>query len=252
MLVAVPIVYSSGYTSTPMQNAGSVRNKGWEVQLSYKDRIGNFNFEVSGNFTKVKNEVTSLGGNNDAIYGGDLGSPNNLGYVNKTVVGAPIACFYGWKTAGIMTEADFNGDGSPKVPVFSSGSTYTPGDMKFVDVNGDGVIDDSDRTFIGNPNPDFYYGFNINMEYKGFDLSMFFQGVAGNEIYDVTRYFRYSNVSYSGGWENLNYLSYSNVAKDYFDKVWRPVPDPANPAYRDHWGANLNGTVPLPLSLIHI
>ena len=248
MLVAVPIVYSSGYTSTPMQNAGSVRNKGWEVQLSYKDRIGDFNFELSGNFTKVKNEVTALGGNNDAIYGGNLGSPNNLGYVNKTVVGAPIACFYGWKTAGIMTEADFNEDGSPKVPVFSSGSTYTPGDMKFVDVNGDGVIDDNDRTFIGNPNPDFYYGFNINMEYKGFDLSMFFQGVAGNEIYDVTRYFRYSNVSYSGGWENLNYLSFSNVSEDYFDKVWRPVPDPANPSYRDHWGANLNGTVPLPSS----
>ena len=248
MLVAVPIVYSSGYTSTPMQNAGSVRNKGWEVQLSYKDRIGDFNFELSGNFTKVKNEVTALGGNNDAIYGGNLGSPNNLGYVNKTVVGAPIACFYGWKTAGIMTEADFNEDGSPKVPVFSSGSTYTPGDMKFVDVNGDGVIDDSDRTFIGNPNPDFYYGFNINMEYKGFDLSMFFQGVAGNEIYDVTKYFRYSNVDYNGVWENLNYLSYSNVAKDYFDKVWRPVPDPANPSYRDHWGANLNGTVPLPSS----
>ena len=248
MLVAVPIVYSSGYTSTPMQNAGSVRNKGWEVQLSYKDRIGDFNFELSGNFTKVKNEVTALGGNDDAIYGGNLGSPNNLGYVNKTVVGAPIACFYGWKTAGIMTEADFNEDGSPKVPVFSSGSTYTPGDMKFVDVNGDGVIDDNDRTFIGNPNPDFYYGFNINMEYKGFDLSMFFQGVAGNEIYDVTRYFRYSNVSYSGGWENLNYLSFSNVSEDYFDKVWRPVPDPANPSYRDHWGANLNGTVPLPSS----
>lgn len=248
MLVAVPIVYSSGYTSTPMQNAGSVRNKGWEVQLSYKDRIGDFNFELSGNFTKVKNEVTALGGNNDAIYGGNLGSPNNLGYVNKTVVGAPIGCFYGWKTAGIMTDADFNEDGSPKVPVFSSGSTYTPGDMKFVDVNGDGVIDDSDRTFIGNPNPDFYYGFNINMEYKGFDLSMFFQGVAGNEIYDVTKYFRYSNVAYNGVWENLNYLSYSNVAKDYFDKVWRPVPDPANPSYRDHWGANLNGTVPLPSS----
>ena len=77
---------------------------------------------------------------------------------------------------------------------------------------------------------------------------MFFQGVAGNEIYDVTRYFRYSNVSYSGGWENLNYLSFSNVSEDYFDKVWRPVPDPANPSYRDHWGANLNGTVPLPSS----
>lgn len=247
MLVAVPIVYSAGYTSIPMQNAGSVRNKGWEIQLSYKDRIGNFNFELSGNLTKVKNEVTSLGGNNDAIYGGNLGSPNNLGYVNKTVVGAPIACFYGWKTAGIMTEADFKENGSPKVPVFSSGSTYTPGDMKFVDVNGDGVIDDRDRTFIGNPNPDFYYGFNINMEYKGFDLSMFFQGVAGNEIYDVTRYFRYSNVSYNGAW-GYDYLSYSNVSKDYFDKVWRPVPDPANPAYRDHWGANLGGTVPLPSS----
>ena len=248
MLVAVPIVYSAGYTSTPMQNAGSVRNRGWEFQVSYKDHFGDFSFELSGNLTKVKNEVTALGGNNDAIYGGNLGSPNSLGYVNKTIVGAPIACFYGWKTDGIMSEADFDANGKPIVPVFATGSTYAPGDMKFVDVNRDGKIDDNDRTFIGDQNPDFYYGFNVNMAYKGFDLSMFFQGVAGNEIYDVTRYFRYSQVSYSGGWDNLNYLGYSNVSKDYFDKVWRPTPDPSNPQYRDNWGANPGGTVPMPSS----
>jgi TonB-linked SusC/RagA family outer membrane protein len=248
MLIRVPIVYSSGIGSVPMQNAGSVRNTGYEIQLNYRNQMGNFRYEIGGNFTQVKNEVTSLGQIGEPIYGGNLGAPNNLGYVNKTVVGAPIGCFYGWKTAGIMTENDFNENGSPKVPVYASGSTYKPGDMKFVDINNDGKIDDNDRTFIGTPHPDFFYGFNVNLAYKGFELSTFFQGVYGNQIFDVTKYFRYSTVQYDGNWNVTSYNNYSNVAEDYFDKVWRPAPDSAYPQYRDHWGENLTGTVPLPAS----
>ncbi len=248
MLLAVPIEYSTGIYPYPMQNAGSVDNVGYEVQLSFRDKIGDFRFEVGGNFTQVKNEVTSLGALGEPVYGGNLGNPNNLGYINKTVVGIPIAGYYGWKTDGIMTAEDFDANGKPIVPVFSSGSTYTPGDMKFVDVNGDGIVDDNDKTFIGTPHPDFFFGFNINLAYKNLELTSFFQGVYGNQLYDVTNYFRYSTVAYDGNWGAGTATAYSNVATDYFEKVWRPVPDPANPEYRDYWGANLNGTVPLPSS----
>ena len=65
-----------------------------------------------------------------------------------------------------------------------------------MDINGDGVIDDNDKTIIGNPHPDFFYAFNINLNYKNFDLQMFFQGVQGNEVFNVSKYFLYSNVTY--------------------------------------------------------
>lgn len=248
MLISVPVVYSAGIASAPMQNAGSVRNKGYEVQFSYRDNIGDFGYEIGGNITQVKNEVTSLGAIGEPIYGGNLGSPNDLGYINKTIVGAPIASYFGWKTDGIMTADDFDSNGKPLVPVFASGSTYTPGDMKFVDVNNDGVIDDNDRTFIGTPHPDFFYGFNINLSFKNVELQTFFQGVYGNQLYDVTNYFRYSPVRYDGYWDVNDATQYSNVASDYFDKVWRPEPVASSPEYRDYWGANLTGTVPLPSS----
>lgn len=246
MLIGLPLVYSSGYVSAPLQNAGSIRNLGWEIQINHKNTIGAFKYEIGGNFSRISNKVTALGTKNEPIYGGALGSPNNLGYVNKTVVGAPIACFFGWKTDGIMTSKDFNESGKPIVPVFSSGSTYTPGDMKFKDINLDGIIDDNDKTFIGSPHPDFYYGFNLNLAYKGFDISMFLQGVYGNEIYNVTKYFGYSTTTYAGGWVGNTGMSYSNVRNDYFDKVWRP--EPIKGSYREIYGANLSGTVPLPSS----
>lgn len=245
MLIQVPIVYSAGYSNTPMQNAGSVRNTGFEFQVSYRDTYGDFSYEIGGNISHVKNTVTSLGEYGEPILGGQLTNPNPLGYVNRTVLNAPIGCFYGYKTDGVLTEKDFDSDGNVIVPVVASTKKYNPGDMKFVDINGDNKIDDNDRTFIGSPHPDFYYGLNLAMSYKGFDLSMMFQGVAGNELYNVTKLFQYSSINSSGTFAGSNF---SNVASDYFDKVYRPAVDPANPVYRDNWGANPDGTVPAPSS----
>lgn len=248
MLIAVPIVYSAGWSNTPMQNAGSVRNTGVEFQASYKDRIGDFRYEIGGNISKIKNNITSLGKYGEPILGGNLDNPNNLGYVNRTVLDAPIGCFYGWKTNGIMQPSDFDAQGNPLVPTFASTRKYNPGDMKFADINGDRIIDDNDKTFLGSPHPDFFYGVTINAGYKGFDLSLFFQGVSGNSIYNVTKYFMYSPVQYNGVWPSGGQGNYSNVATDYFDKVYRPAPNPDQPGYRDNWGANPNGTVPAPSS----
>lgn len=247
MLIAVPIVYSAGYSSTPLQNAGSVKNRGFEIQASYRESIGKFNYEINGNLTKVRNTVVSLGSSNEPIAGGNLTGPNPLGYANRTVVGVPIAVYYGYKTAGILTSGDFDEQGTPLVPVFSSSTPFQPGDMKFVDVNKDNKIDENDKTFLGSPHPDFFYGFNINLGYKGIDLQCFFQGVSGNKIYNVMKYFQYSAVNYNGVW-NPSSANYSNVAKDYFDKVYRPEPNPNMPTYRDNWDANIEGTVPAPNS----
>lgn len=234
MLIAVPVVYSAGFLNNPMQNAGDVTNTGVELSLTVRNSIGDFRYEITGNFTKVKNEVTKLGENNEPIYGGSLGSPNPLGYVNKTAVGTPIAMFYGWKTDGVF-QSDAEAASSP---TFKSDVPWKAGDRKYVDINGDGVIDDSDRTYIGSPHPDFYYGFNFRFEYKGFDLSCFWQGVYGNDLYNVLNYFTYTRNSFNG------YIS--NSASDYFDQVWRPSYAGNSNSPRSNYPPNYSGMVPAP------
>jgi len=247
MLIEVPIVYSAGYPNIPFQNAGSVRNTGVELQIGWKDKIGDFNYGISGNVSHVENTVTSLGQYGEPIYGGDLGSPNNLGYVTRTTVGLPIACFYGYKTDGLMQESDFDASGNPIVPVMESTTPYTPGDMKFVDIDGNGKIDDNDRTVIGSPHPDVYYGINVNFGWKGINLDMFFQGSHGNEIFNVMKYFNYSYICYDGS-NNGSWSGGmpSNVNKDYLDRVYRGTDVTG---YRANWGVNTTGDIPKPSSV---
>lgn len=232
MLIAVPLNYYNGFDNgaIPMQNAGSVNNKGFEVQVSWKDQIGKFKYEVGGNISHIRNKVTSLGEANEPIYGGEI---YELGFVNKTEVGLPIGAFYGWKTAGIIQE----GEDISGLPTFQTDYAFSPGDMKFVDINGDGIIDDADKTYLGSPHPSLYYGFNVNLEYYGFDLSLFFQGVYGNKIYNATRYHLYS-------FDNLDNIT--NVTGDYMDVVWRGTPTDPTTSYRSNWAANPGGTVPAP------
>ncbi len=241
MLLEVPIVYSAGWASTPWQNAGSVRNNGFEIQVGWHDRVGDFGYGISGNFSHVRNRVTSLGQYGEPILGGNLKSPNNLGYVTRTVLDAPIGTYYGYISAGIMQVSDFDEAGRPLVPVKQSAYAYNPGDRKYVDINGDGVIDDNDRTTIGNPHPDFYYAFTLNLSYRNLDLQMFFQGVHGNEIFNASKYFLYSNVTYNGSWTSD--YDFSNVASDYFDRVYRPE---NVTGYRGFYGPNPGGDVPTP------
>lgn len=246
MLIEVPIVYSAGFPNTPYQNAGSVRNMGFEILLGWKDQIRDWHYELSGNFSRVKNMVTSLGLQGEPILGGELSAPNNLGYITRTTVGLPIACFYGYKTAGLMQEDDFNEAGKPIVPVMESTTAYAPGDMKFVDINGDGKIDDNDRTVIGSPHPDFYYGFNLSVGWRGLDLSLFFQGTAGNDVFNVMKYFNYSYVSFNGSNNGSWGGEPSNVNRDYLDRVYRSE---GGSDYRSMWGANTHGDVPKPSSV---
>jgi TonB-dependent starch-binding outer membrane protein SusC len=166
MLLRRPIPNSYGYSSNPWFNAGSMKTEGWDFDLAYADNIEGWNFRVSVNGSTYRNEVLSLGAENELV-----------GEVTKTEVGKPINYFYGYQTNGLFqnqTEIDNHAFQN----VYSS-----PGDIRFVDLNGDDVINTDDRTMIGNPFPDLTYGGNIYLEKKGFDLNITGSGVIGNEIY---------------------------------------------------------------------
>jgi len=180
MLVQVPIAYSAGYMSTfPTLNAGSINNKGFEFLVTYRNHIGkNFDYSASANLSSVKNKVLSLGANNQ-LFGASG--------ITCTEVGSSIGQFWGYKTNGLYkTQADLDAD-----------KTFAPkaalGDVRFVNTNKDGSLDSKDMTFIGNPIPDFTYGFSAEAQYRTkfgtFDFSMVWNGSQGNDIYNNTRYY---------------------------------------------------------------
>lgn len=177
MIVAVPIPLYVG-ANPPRVNAGSMENRGLEMALNFRDNISkDLNFELGVNFTRITNEVTSLGGGAPI----NSGNVNKVGDLTRTEVGYEIAYFYGLKTDGI-----FNSQAEVDAHKNSAGGLIQPqakpGDVKFIDLNADGIIDGNDRTYLGSGTPDFLYGFSGSLEYKGIDLRIFFQGVQGNEI----------------------------------------------------------------------
>lgn len=169
-----------------LENLGEIENKGWEFSASWQDqrKESGFSYGVSANLTTIDNKVLSLGrGDNDALY--------EHNSVARTLAGYPIGHFYGYKVKGVyQTYEDI--DTSPANNI----AAVKPGDLKFEDVNGDGVIDNKDRTMIGNPTPDFTYGFSVNLGYKGFDLTAEFMGAYGNEIYRGWGESSYATLNY--------------------------------------------------------
>ncbi|MFC5625446.1 SusC/RagA family TonB-linked outer membrane protein [Algoriphagus winogradskyi] len=173
MILGVPIPPSLGYDGAPVANVGTVKNSGFEITAGYELRSGDFQLGIDGNMGFVTNELTSLGTGN-TIFG-----PNFQGdAMTLTEEGQPIAYFYGWIADGIFQ----SGESTTQQPNASAG------DIKFRDINNDGVIDANDRTNLGHYLPDFTYGLNANASYKGFDFTMFLQGVSGNEIFNNLRY----------------------------------------------------------------
>lgn len=180
MLVVVPIPYHVG-AGAPFVNAGAVENKGVELMLEYRKKEGNFKYNIGFNMAFMSNVVTGLGNGATPISSGSYGTGGGL--ITRTEVGQPIASFYGWVTDGL-----FQNRSEIDAHAFQNADT-APGDIKFKDLNGDKVIDDEDRTFIGNPTPDFTYGITVGASYKDFDFSMFWQGVHGNDVFNaITRY----------------------------------------------------------------
>lgn len=185
MLIAPPTIGSIGTAQIPNQNLGELRNQGLEMELLFRETQGKFSYTVSGNASFIKNEVTKLVDGNfigSRLYG------RSSQELSRTYEGAPIASFYGWRADGLYqsTEEIQSDPNIANDPRKNSGLIQT-GDVKFLDLNDDGVIDESDREIIGNPHPKVVYGLNAQLGYGNFDLSVFFLGNAGFDIYNADR-----------------------------------------------------------------
>lgn len=187
LLVAVPVDPTTGF-STQMKNAGTVENKGVELSLSWNDKIGkDFQYNVGWNMAYNHNEVTEVKSNQTYNNGGKDLLAQNTGYMARFEEGHPIGYFWGYKTEGVMqNEADVQAylDKNCKGNAANSkqGTGIKPGDLKFVDVTGDGVVNDDDKTELGDPHPDVTMGITLGASYKGFDLSVTGFGAFGQQV----------------------------------------------------------------------
>lgn len=187
LLLRVPIPESIGFSSSPLANVGSMRNYGFELALGYNYTGDKFNWRLSGAFDVTRNEVLSLATANATI---DAGANSDFGgfSITRTQEGQPIQSFFGWQVAGIFqsqAEIDALNDKAPGG--FYQNDKTAPGDIKFLDLNGDGQVNADDRDFLGSYIPKFSYGLNWDGNYKNFDFNLFIQGVYGNKIYNGTK-----------------------------------------------------------------
>lgn len=200
----IPILGSLGTTgSSIIGNQATFQNQGFEFLVNWKNNINeDFSYSVSANLSMNNNKVLSVSTGANPIYQA-VGTTGSNNFNTRTVVGQPIGEFYGLKVIGVFQTAD-------EVQAYKKGTTViqpnaVPGDFKFQDVNGDGVIDDKDRVVLGNPNPKYTYGFNTTWNYKVFDLTLDFQGVAGVDVYNANLGLRYGT---------------ENFSQDFYNKRW--------------------------------
>ena len=181
MIIEMPIPSYVG-ESKPFGNVGDMENSGFEFELGYRGHVGDFNYSIKGNASYLHNELKNLGNDTGFLnYGINQFSDGGTRAEN----GQPFPFFYGYKTAGVFqntaeVNAYVNSEGNLIQP------NAIPGDLRFVDMNGDGQITSDDRTNIGNGTPDWTFGLNLGAEYKGFDFNLFLQGVAGVDVFDAT------------------------------------------------------------------
>ncbi|MFY0714937.1 TonB-dependent receptor [Seonamhaeicola sp. NFXS20] len=230
LLQQLEIGPSNGFTTMPV-NLGEISNKGIEMSLNYVAVDSpNLNITVGGNIGINRNKIEKLGlapstvwingqESEKVFYFGEIISTGSLQVpANIFMEGQPIGMFWGYKTDGIyQTDEDATAG-----PTFN-GISNVAGDVVFVDQNNDGNIDGDDRTFIGNPNPDFTYGFNLSAKYKRFNLSALFSGVYGNDVANATL----SQIGYAT-------LTSSNALNDAYVNAWR-TDAPSNTYPRIGW-----------------
>ncbi|WGQ07491.1 TonB-dependent receptor [Pedobacter gandavensis] len=187
-LATIGVELSGKNTGLPLSNGASTRNKGFEIGLTYNDKIGDdFRFSIGGNFSVIKNRITTLGNGEEFIEGR---------YIQK--IGSAIGSFYGYEAEGLFVDqADI--DNHP----FQTANTK-PGDIKYKDVNGDGLWTPADRTIIGNDVPWLNYGFNLSANYKSFDFNVMTYGVGNVQTYfsEEAAYPFFNGAGVKTAWEN--------------------------------------------------
>lgn len=183
-----------GAIGNPAANVADMRNTGVELELGYKNRLGQVDFSASGNVSYLKNEVTNIGAGVNFLDG--TGFQASSYSITRTMTGQPYNSFYGFKTLGIFQnlaeiEAYTSSEGKLIQP------NARPGDFKWADLDGNGTIDAADRTFIGDPTPNWTFGFTLSANWKNFDATVFGQGVAGNKVFQGLRRLDINNANYS-------------------------------------------------------
>jgi len=187
LIVGNPLAPSFGYSVDPPTNIGSMKNWGYDFTLGYNKKSGEIKFNVDGNISFINNKVLKLSVGQPFIDREAVTSDYGGYAITRTEAGYPIQGFYGWVVEGIFQSQQEIDALNQAAGGFYQTPQTAPGDIKFKDLNGDKVIDDKDRTYIGNYLPDFTYGLNMGLSYKGWNLSMQIQGVYGNEIYNGVR-----------------------------------------------------------------
>jgi len=183
ILFRVPLAASVGAPGgTQFQNIADVKVSGFELTLGYNDRKGDFTWSATANLGTSKNEVTGLAPTVTSVLGGPSGRAG-LESFSRLEVGQPLFYFWGYETNGIyQNQAEVDAVLAP------GQTTFAPGDIRFVDRNGDKVINSEDKTNIGNPYPDFTYGLNLTAAYKKFDFTAFITGVSGNDVFNSNKF----------------------------------------------------------------
>ncbi|MEH0153294.1 TonB-dependent receptor [Limibacter armeniacum] len=174
--------YATDGADAPVFNGGNVINKGIEIGLNWSDQVGELKYSIGANITKNKNKVTDVPTDDGIVPGLENVLYDNAGqFYRRAQTGLPIGYFWGLQTDGIFqNEAEVASYTGPEGSLIQPNAQ--PGDLRYIDVNNDGVIDDNDKVNLGDPNPDYTFSFTLSAEYKGFDFSVLAYGVAGNQI----------------------------------------------------------------------
>jgi len=230
LLFPLTLPATVGGASSPTINVGDVQNTGVDIAATYHDAIGqDFKFSIGANITSFKNKITHLniGQQYFDIFGG-----SRIGSFVREAVGHPIGEFYGYQVQGIYQ----NPSQVSSLPGYSGAA---PGSYIYKDVNGDGKIDDNDKTWLGNPNPDFTYGVNLNASYKGFDFTMVLYGSYGNKDFNYVRYWTDTYHSFPGG-KNIDLLTKSAIV----DPATNTVTNPSATMPAVAFGNTMGSTIP--------
>ncbi|RAJ94303.1 TonB-linked SusC/RagA family outer membrane protein [Larkinella arboricola] len=203
MLTQIDIPYTQGIATVPFTNIGDMQNKGIDLSINYNGKAmgGALRYSIGGNFSTYRNEVLKINNDPNSIK---FGFATRLPAMSATKVGYPVASFYGYFIDGIFQTAE----AAKNAPQF--GTYNRAGSFIFRDTNGDGVVTTADRDIIGNPHPDFTYGLNLSVGYKAFDLTVFGQGVYGNDIFNYMKY-----------WTDFNTFQGNRSKRMLYDS-WRP------------------------------
>jgi TonB-dependent starch-binding outer membrane protein SusC len=186
LLYAPTISGTQGSAASAIQNIMNFSNKGVELELGYGGRVGPVRFDMNFNFSTYRNKVTYIDGvPSTHIDGGAVGSGGGT-FLTRSVVGRPISSFYGYEYEGLFQNAQDVANHAAETSL-GINATNALGHVKYKDLNNSQAITDSDRTFLGDPNPKFTYGYNLNLYYKNFDLGILVQGVYGNKIFNYGR-----------------------------------------------------------------